>query len=675
MAINYNNIGRIYKDQDIYGKAAEYYLKALKINEEIGNKKGISDSYSGIGGVYSSNGNYDKALENYFNSLKITENSSDKIGMLNCYIFIGDNYRIQCLYDKSLEYFSMALKISEEIGSQRGLSSSYYGIGIIYYYKELYDNALENFLNAMKIYQELGNKKSLSSCFNSIGNVYNIQCHYDKALKYFFKALNCFKELGDRDGLSVCYTNISNLYITLADSSALDEKQRLDYLNEAVKYGLKNIELAKEIKAIPRVNEAANTLMDAYEAMGNIKLAFKYSKIYIATKDSIFSTEKNKALAEMGAKYEAEKKQIEIEKMQKQKELDNKTIEVQTSENRKQQIIIFSAIGGFFIVLGFSIIILHMFRKKRKANILLAMQNAEIRLQKEEISAQRDEITAQRDTVVKQKDHIEEQKKEITDSITYAKRIQQAILPSGDYANNILGEHFILFKPKDIVSGDFYWGTRLNQWLIITVADCTGHGVPGAFMSMLGVSFLNEIVRKKEVTKASEVLDHLRKSVIEALQQKGQSGEQKDGMDMSIAAINTETKQCFWAGANNPLWLIRNTNIEKQYEDIAEKVEEIKPDKMPVAIHVKMCDFTNHEIQLETGDRLYLFSDGLPDQFGGEKGKKFLYKHFKKLLAETTSFSMKEQGELIEKEFENWLDWQGNKYEQIDDVTVLGIKI
>ena len=133
MAINYNNIGRIYKDQDIYGKAAEYYLKALKINEEIGNKKGISDSYSGIGGVYSSNGNYDKALENYFNSLKITENSSDKIGMLNCYIFIGDNYRIQCLYDKSLEYFSMALKISEEIGSQRGLSSSYYGIGIIYY--------------------------------------------------------------------------------------------------------------------------------------------------------------------------------------------------------------------------------------------------------------------------------------------------------------------------------------------------------------------------------------------------------------------------------------------------------------------------------------------------------------------------------------------------------------
>ena len=189
--------------------------------------------------------------------------------------------------------------------------------------------------------------------------------------------------------------------------------------------------------------------------------------------------------------------------MEKQKELDNKTIEAQKAENRKQQIIIFSSVAGLIIVLVFSFIILNMFRQKRRANILLAKQ-------KEEISVQKDKIEAQRDTLNQQNILLSEQKKEITDSIRYAKRIQSALLPGKDHSLNIFGEHFILFKPRDIVSGDFYWGTIINDFKIFTVADCTGHGVPGAFMSMLGVSFLNEIVRKEEITQASEIIEHLR---------------------------------------------------------------------------------------------------------------------------------------------------------------------
>jgi len=417
--------------------------------------------------------------------------------------------------------------------------------------------------------------------------------------------------------------------------------------------------------------------------------AIKYAEIYISTQDSMFSEEKTNALAEMEAKFESEKKQLEIDKMQKQKELDNKTMEAQQAENRKQQIIIFSAIGGFIIVLVFSVILLRMFRQKRKANILLAKQNKEIMQQKEEIESQRDEIEAQRDMVqdhkeqieklydiaVERKNLVEAQKEQIEDSIRYAKRIQTAVLPTDNYADSILGEHFVFFRPKDVVSGDYYWTTRVNEWLIVTVADCTGHGVPGAFMSMLGVSFLNEIVRKKEVTNAAAILNHLRSSVIEALKQTDEEGTQKDGMDISLVTINTVTKQCFWAGANNPLLIIRNNTLNKEFKEKIEMMEEIKADKMPVAVYLRMEEFTNHEIKLETGDRLFLFSDGYYDQFGGPKGKKLLYKSFKKLIAETSTLHIKKQGEQLKKEFDKWINWDGRKYEQIDDVTVLGLKI
>lgn len=323
---------------------------------------------------------------------------------------------------------------------------------------------------------------------------------------------------------------------------------------------------------------------------------------------------------------------------------------------------------GFFLVFLMSLVVVNNFNQKRKANLLLEAKNVYITQQKEEIEAQRDEIDAQRNFVVAQKEHIEEQKKEIEDSILYAKRIQNAVLPDGDYAKEILKDYFIIFKPKDVVSGDFYYTTQVGNWLIVAVADCTGHGVPGAFMSMLGMSFLNEIIRKKEVTNAAEILNHLRSSIVEALKQTGASGTQKDGMDISLLAINYSDNTFYWAGANNPLYIIRNKEGEYQ-------LEEIKGDKMPVAIHVIMEPFTNQMVDLKKGDRIYLISDGMPDQFGGPKGKKFMSKTLKELFVETASLPIQTQGNRVERELEKWMNDYGSKYEQIDDITLLGLQI
>jgi serine phosphatase RsbU (regulator of sigma subunit) len=337
---------------------------------------------------------------------------------------------------------------------------------------------------------------------------------------------------------------------------------------------------------------------------------------------------------------------------------------------------------GFGLVFILTLVIVSNYNQKRRANILLAQQKAEIEHKNEllmqaneEIQAQKEEIEQQRDIVMDQRDHITEQKKEIEDSIRYAKRIQNAVLPDADYAKKILKEHFILFRPKDVVSGDFYWATQINDWLIVAAADCTGHGVPGAFMSMLGMSFLNEIVRKKEVTSAAEILNHLRASVVEALRQTGESGTQKDGMDISLVTICARTQTYYWAGANNPLWILRAENIGKEAEDAADLMEEIKPDKMPVAIHEKMDPFTNHQISLKSGDRIYMFSDGMPDQFGGPRGKKYLYKTLRRLMVNTASLPVKEQGEALGKAFDEWIHFNGTHYEQTDDVTIIGIEI
>jgi len=302
-----------------------------------------------------------------------------------------------------------------------------------------------------------------------------------------------------------------------------------------------------------------------------------------------------------------------------------------------------------------------------KNNKMLQEKNEEITIQRDKIETQRDEIEAHRVLVTRQKDKILEHKQSITDSIQYASLIQAAILPPDEVIKYLLPKHFILYKPRDIVSGDFYWLTHRQGEIIILVADCTGHGVPGAFMSMLGSALLKDVVNSSNVLKANQILNDLREKVILSLRQTGKSGEAKDGMDISLCIINTELMKLQYAGAYQPLFLIRKGTLK-----------EFKADKMPIGISSKAGkSFKNNEIKIFKDDLLYLFSDGYVDQFGGESGKKFLSSRFKQLLIEIQDNIMFDQKEILNQNINEWMGLTGlyEKYDQVDDITVLGIKI
>ena len=301
----------------------------------------------------------------------------------------------------------------------------------------------------------------------------------------------------------------------------------------------------------------------------------------------------------------------------------------------------------------------------------------------QQVVFQQKELQKQRDTVLKQKEELQEIYDLVNNSINYATRIQESILSEPDKLNNWFKDNFIFFKPKDKVSGDFYWWERVDNQVVISVSDCTGHGVPGAFMSMLGISYLREIVQKEYITRPNIILRKLRKEIIKALKQKKEIGGQKDGMDMSLISIDKETNILQFSGANNPLYIITAHKLTKLDNPTIKLIDtsmftnnnklfyEIKPDKMPVGIYDKMDNFINHEFQLQKGDKIYMFSDGFADQFGGPRNKKFKYKAFKMLLFENSGKPMQEQKEIL---FSTCKSWKQD-YEQVDDITILGIEI
>ncbi len=264
-----------------------------------------------------------------------------------------------------------------------------------------------------------------------------------------------------------------------------------------------------------------------------------------------------------------------------------------------------------------------------------------------------------------QKNELEKINKNLTSSIRYAQFIQQAVLPSKVYLKQFIPDNFIMFLPRDVVSGDFYWIKQVNNFVAVAAADCTGHGVPGAFMSMLGVALLNEIVRLDREPAAGELLDELRKRLKTSLHQENVRGKSSDGMDISLCIIDLETKQMQYAGANSPLFIIRKNQNQPN------ELLHIKPDRMPVGVYVREHPFTNHKIQLQTDDTLYLFSDGIIDQFGGERATKYKMRRFKSALLRFSNEPMDVQKRLLINEFE---EWKGN-LKQLDDILVIGVKI
>jgi len=319
----------------------------------------------------------------------------------------------------------------------------------------------------------------------------------------------------------------------------------------------------------------------------------------------------------------------------------------------------------YTIITIISIILIYIYIKRREASLL---RDKEILEQK---------VEERTEEVVKQKEIVEQKNKDITDSINYAKNIQEAVLVSISEIKQNFDDSFVLYKPRDIVSGDFYWYSFRGNSAYIAAADCTGHGVPGAFMSMLGMAFLNEIVSKDANITANQVLNKLRQNVIDSLHQTGEEGTQKDGMDITLCKVNKVTNELQYAGANNPLYIVRDKN-HPAIEESSANLEmydhilyEIKADKMPIGYHINTNSFSNHSIVLSDEDSIYLFSDGYPDQFGGPDGKKFKYKPMKEMFLEMHDTPMYKQRDILDRRIVKWI----GDLEQIDDILVIGLRV
>ena len=267
-------------------------------------------------------------------------------------------------------------------------------------------------------------------------------------------------------------------------------------------------------------------------------------------------------------------------------------------------------------------------------------------------------ISSQNESLERQKLFIEQKQKQIVESISYAKYLQEAILPPKSFLNQYIPENFIIYKPKDIVAGDFYWSEKVGDIFFVAVADSTGHGVPGALVSIVCSNALNRAVKEFKLNKTGEVLDKTSALVVETFDKS--SNEVKDGMDISLLAIDFVTKKICWSGANNPLWYINNSQLNV-----------IKPNKQPIGKTDKIVPFVTHEIVYEPNTTFYLFTDGFADQFGGEHGKKFMYKKFSELLVRNNHLAVQQQADVVLSAFDHW---KGDQ-EQVDDVCLIGLKI
>ncbi|MDQ3048594.1 MAG: tetratricopeptide repeat protein [Bacteroidota bacterium] len=618
-----SNRGIVASCQGDQQRAIELFVKSLTIFTEVNDKQNISKLAGNIGNALKDQGSYAKALEFYFKALKISENLENKSSTAIHLANIGNVYRAQENYKKALEYYLKALAIAEEIKDKRGIAVNLSNIGIVYKTQGEYEKALEFYFRALKMAESLKHKLLITNTLGNIGSVYNIQNKNNLAIEYYTNALVLAIELGDKAGISRQNGNLGNVYFQL-------QRNR-----ESEKSYKEALELSVEVADLDLIKQQRLGLSMLYEREGRWKESLNEFQLYTICKDSLFNEENSKKTLRSELNFEFEKKATadSVKNLSEQKVKDA-AIVAQLAQLKQERTQRYSLYGGLFIVLIFSVFILNRFQITRK----------------------------QKKVIEQQKLLVEEKNKEVIDSINYARRIQDALLKEKDHASSFIPEHFILFKAKDIVSGDFYWSTVKQSYWYFCVADCTGHGVPGAFMSMLGIAYLNEITASESILTPAGILDLLRDKIVKELKQKGESGESKDGMDISLIRFDLENNELQWAGAYNPLWIVQK---EKP------AMLEVAPDKQPIGYTISPSPFKNHIYQASPGDTIYLLTDGYADQFGGPKGKKFKYKQLKETILEIQTKPLILQKESLNKTFEKW---RGD-LEQLDDVTFVGIRI
>jgi len=581
--------------------------------------KGLS--YSIMGNACYDHGYYPAALTHLFASLKIYENINHKYNIAAVRTTIGLVYYFQGNYDEALKNHFIVLKIYEESADKSGLAMAYNNIGIVYTDQGKLDEALKNHQASLKIKLDLGeNKSGIAASYNNIGRVLYKQKKFEEAQKNNIICLKLYEEMEDKEGIALSYFNLGDVSI-----------QQKKY-NDAEAYLLKAKTISEETHYKANLKFIYSSLTELFEAKKDYKKAYESHKLYIVYRDSLVNEETKEQTLQQQMTYDFEKKEA-VAKVEHQKEIENQKSLAEEKSRKQNLIIIFVAIG-LLLVLVFAGFIFRSLRVTRK----------------------------QKHIIEQQKHIVEEHQKEIIDSITYAKRLQQAILPSNAEIRKHIPNYFILYQPKDIVAGDFYWMHIVDNLVFIAAADSTGHGVPGAMVSVVCSNALNRSVDEFKLRETGKILDKTRELVLETFAKSGE--EIKDGMDISLVCINKINNKISWSGANNPLWIIR-----KNENDLIE-LYEVKANKQPIGKTDNPMPFTTHTLELNVGDVLYLMTDGYADQFGGPKGKKHKYKALEEKLVATNHLSLHQQCEELTVAFDNW---KGD-LEQVDDVTIIGIR-
>ncbi len=608
--------------------ALVYFQKAHELSKKLKYHFGIAASLNNLGKVSLGKSAFPEALEYFFRSLEIAERYNIKSGMASAMGNIGIVYDNEKDYNKALRYHYKSLKLDEEIGNLEGVAESYNSIGNIYFYKQNYPKVIECYNKALDIKTKLGDEMGCASTLANIGNIYFYQNDYKKTREYYFKALNYFEKLKNLQAIGMLSNNIAETYV--------GEKN----FKEALKYSQKGLQVATQIGVLDDIKNAYFSLSSIYEGLGNYKLAMENLRLYNLYNDSIYNDENKRRAMEIDIKYHFDKKATNTRIENERKQI------ILKEEAEKQKLIIYFGLGFLILVIVFAVYAFRSFKIKQKIN-------AQLSIQKEEIVAQRDEIELQRSIV-------EEKNKGLTDSINYAKRIQYTLLAHDEYLDKNLKDYFVYFQPKDIVSGDFYWATSVNSaagnCFYLAVCDCTGHGVPGAFMSLISIGFLSEAIKEKHILQPGEIFNYVRERLVENISKENQ----KDGFDGILICINSNENKITYAAANNEPVLVSENTFAYQ-----------PTDKMPVGIGISKDSFNTFDLRYKKGDVLYIYTDGYADQFGGPKGKKFKYKQLNELLLISSADSVAHQKENLKTTFNTW---KGN-LEQVDDVCIIGIRL
>jgi serine phosphatase RsbU (regulator of sigma subunit) len=586
-----------------------------------------------FGYAHEAKGNYKEALQKFLIATNLFKKTNLKNRLAQCYTAMGIVYWYQGFTDQAIYYYKKNIILCTETKDEKGLASSYGNLAIIFDEKKDFDSSLIYYNKALTVFEKLNNYNETAACLDNMSTVYKQKKEYATAVSYNLKGYKIRESILDTLGMCASMENLGSIFIALKK------------YDEAIEISKRVIQIALRLGSKEDLKFSYINLKEAYEAKKDYLSANIVLNQLMEIKDSLRNLDNTNQIAELETKFKTKEKDIEISEIKLIQQLKEK--ESQDQLKRKNYLIIILITIGV-LILSIAFLVFKRYKEKQEIADAINKKNKAIESQKVLIDKAYQELT--------------EKTKDITDSIKYAQKIQQAVLPSDKFITSELAktntQHFILFKPKDIVSGDFYWFYKNETSLFYVTADSTGHGVPGGFMSMLGINLLNEIVIEKGITQPGEILNKLRLAIISSL--KTDEGYSKDGMDAVVCKIDFETHVLEYATANNPIYIIRKNELTI-----------LAAQKMPVGYSDSITPFSTNQFILNTNDCIYTITDGFADQFGGEKGKKFKYKQLKELLITINEEPLVKQSEILTQAFENW---KGN-LEQVDDVCVIGIKI